>query len=556
MQHRFAPEFRAFRVKIHAMSEKNPIRIVTVDDLPLMRSGLRAFLSAYEEFSLVGEASNGEEAIQLCELLLPDVVVMDLKMPVMDGVAATRHICQRWPGVKVLALVSFRENELIDEALSAGVSGFVLKDMTADELAEHIRRVYQGRGSATRARQSPEHAEQLERLAQALETASTDRTRLAGILRSQLPSLFPGCQIEVRIFPNQSLLCYPAERPDSFPEGAWRWVQTRLESQVFLFGETLPWGGMIPGKGQLLLAPLLSLSGRPQGGIGLLQQGSELDLWELLAFVKQLAIKISQAVEKGHLAEPTGRGQRMDQELANAGKIQSGILPERPPLLRGWDLASHLEPALQTSGDFFDFIPLTNNNWGFVIADVSDKGMGAALFMALSSTLFRTYAAQYATLPSFVLSQVNERILSDTRSEMFVTAFYAVLEPNTGRLRYVNAGHNPPYLISSQKGKPFDRLRATGMALGVMEDTVWTQKIVKFSPGDVLLLYTDGITEAQDRAGQFYGEKRLQEVLRSLGSLPAQEIMEALLNDLRRFTGGAPQQDDVTLIVIRREPES
>ena len=181
--------------------------------------------------------------------------------------------------------------------------------------------------------------------------------------------------------------------------------------------------------------------------------------------------------------------------------------------------------------------------------------MGAALFMALSSTLFRTYATQYATLPSFALSQVNERILSDTRSEMFVTAFYAVLEPDTGRMRYVNAGHNPPYLISNQKGKPFDRLRATGMALGVMEETVWSQKVIKLSPGDVLLLYTDGITEAQDRTGRFYGDRRLQEVLRSVGNRPAQEILDALLEDLKMFMGGAPQQDDVTLIVIRRKPE-
>ena len=174
--------------------------------------------------------------------------------------------------------------------------------------------------------------------------------------------------------------------------------------------------------------------------------------------------------------------------------------------------------------------------------------------MALSSTLFRTYATQYATLPSFVISQVNERILSDTRSEMFVTAFYAILEPDTGRMRYVNAGHNPPYLISNQKGKPFDRLRATGMALGVMEGTVWNQKIVKFIPGDVLMLYTDGITEAQDRTGRFYGERRLQDVLRSLGNRPAQEILDAVLEDLEKFTRGAQQQDDVTMIVIRRKP--
>ena len=538
------------------MGEKNPIRLITADDLPLMRSGLRSFLTAYEEFSLVGEASNGEEAIQLCELLKPDIVLMDLKMPVMDGVTATRLIRQRWPKIKVLAMISFRDTELAQAALQAGAAAHALKDITADELAETIRRLHQKRRTAV-AKASPqiEQTEQLEQLAQAMDIASTDRTRLSGLLRSHLPGFFPGCQIELRLFPNQSLLCYPADHLDFLPDAAWRWLQSRAETLTFSPGEPVPWGGRLAVDGQLLLTPLISSSsGRSLGGLCILQHGTDTDLWERLTFVKNLAGHVSQAIDKGRYAELAPQKPRLDQELANAGKIQTGILPEKPPQLRGWEIASRLEPALQTSGDFYDFIPLANNHWGFLIADVSDKGMGAALFMALSSTLFRTYATQYATLPVFALSQVNERILSDTRSEMFVTAFYAVLEPETGRMRYVNAGHNPPYLISSQKGKPFDRLRATGMALGVMDDSVWQQKVVRFFPGDVLLLYTDGVTEAQNNAGNFYGEKRLQAVLRALGSRPANEILESILSDLKEFLGGSSQQDDVTLIVLRRKP--
>src|SRR5512136_3211071 len=131
------------------MGDKNSIRLVTADDLPLMRSGLRAFLTAYEEFSLVGEASNGEEALQLRELLKPDIVLMDLKMPVMDGVMATRLIRQRWPKIKVLALVSFRDTELVQAALDAGAAAHALKDVTADELAETIRRLHQKRRVST-----------------------------------------------------------------------------------------------------------------------------------------------------------------------------------------------------------------------------------------------------------------------------------------------------------------------------------------------------------------------------------------------------------------------
>jgi sigma-B regulation protein RsbU (phosphoserine phosphatase) len=196
-------------------------------------------------------------------------------------------------------------------------------------------------------------------------------------------------------------------------------------------------------------------------------------------------------------------------------------------------------------------ISLHNNHWGLVIADVSDKGMGAALFMALSSTLIRTYAKQYPTLPALSISTVNERILSDSRSGMFVTTFYAVLEPNTGRIRYVNAGHNPPILISSQKGKRVDRLQSTGMALGVMGEMIWKQKVTRLLPGDLLVMYTDGITDAQDPHGQFYGEQRLLQVIRRC-NCSAQETLEIILDDLDHFTGGMPQADDVTLLVVRR----
>ncbi len=221
------------------------------------------------------------------------------------------------------------------------------------------------------------------------------------------------------------------------------------------------------------------------------------------------------------------------------------------PRLPGWDFAARLEPALETSGDFFDIIPLANNHWGLVIADVSDKGMGAALFMALSSTLIRTYAIQYPTLPALSISTVNERILNDSRSGMFVTTFYAVLEPNSGRLRYVNAGHNPPLLISGARGKQVDRLRSTGMALGVMGDMIWKQKVTRMLPGDVLVMYTDGLTDSRNPYGHYYDEGRLQNIIRRAAN-SAQEILDAILEDLDAFTGGAARFDDVTLLVIRR----
>ena len=246
----------------------------------------------------------------------------------------------------------------------------------------------------------------------------------------------------------------------------------------------------------------------------------------------------------------------MARELVMAGKIQADILPEEPPTLPGWDIAIKLEPARETSGDFYDFIPLTSHKWGVAVADVTDKGMGAALFMALSSTLMRTYATRFPTLPALALNAVSARILSDTRGSTFVTAFYGVLEPLTGRLIYANAGHPPGYLIGKRHGEEFvERLRPTGMALGVSDAAQWKQKIVRFSPGDMLLLYTDGITEAQNREGVFFDEDRLLDVAIGKINSSACEVRDALLDELHRFVGNASRQDDIALVVIRRLPE-
>ncbi len=243
----------------------------------------------------------------------------------------------------------------------------------------------------------------------------------------------------------------------------------------------------------------------------------------------------------------------MAQELAMAGQIQANILPEKVPDLPGWDIAARLIPARETSGDFYDFIPVTDKNWGIVIADVADKGMGAALFMTLTSTLFRGLAARHPGLPGLTLESVNERILSDTRGSMFVTAFFGVLEPHTGRLRYANAGHPPPLLLKGQKGKPLDRLARTGMALGVQDDEHWKQKLVIFSPGDVLVLYTDGVIEAQNPHGRLFDFYRLQDAVQKVVGRSSKTILDAVLTEVHHFTEGAPAQDDTAILVIRRK---
>lgn len=240
-------------------------------------------------------------------------------------------------------------------------------------------------------------------------------------------------------------------------------------------------------------------------------------------------------------------------ELDMAARIQADILPAEAPVIPGWEFCAQLQPAHETSGDFYDFIPLAVHKWGLVVADVTDKGMGAALFMALSSTLIRNYANRFPTLPALTMNAVSERILSDTRGDMFVTAFFGILEPHTGRLTFANAGHPPGYLISQQRGKvSVDTLSITGMALGVEETARWKQKMVRFSPGDYLILYTDGITEAQNQYGEFFGNNRLIDAALAQIGKPPREMQAAIIDEVNRFMGNAPRQDDIAMVIIRR----
>jgi sigma-B regulation protein RsbU (phosphoserine phosphatase) len=249
--------------------------------------------------------------------------------------------------------------------------------------------------------------------------------------------------------------------------------------------------------------------------------------------------------------------ERMAQELSLAGEIQASFLPRELPALPGWQLAATLQPARQASGDFYDFVTLPDARVGIVMADVSDKGAGAALYMALSCTLFRTYARQYPTQPELVLSAVNRRLLKDCSACQFVTVFYGILDPATGTLIYSNAGHCPP--LHFRKDDPdVHELVRTGIPLGIFEDRRWEQETVQLDVGDVLVLYTDGITEAYRKVPWLFGEERLlgsvRATLDTAGSQrpSAQAIQDGILADVHRFVGGAPRSDDIALAILVR----
>ena len=245
--------------------------------------------------------------------------------------------------------------------------------------------------------------------------------------------------------------------------------------------------------------------------------------------------------------------QKMAQELALAGEVQEGFFPQELPDIAGWQLSMKMKSARETSGDFFDVIPLPRGYYGILMADVVDKGVAAALFMALSWSLIRTYAGDFPSHPEMVLTSVNQRILEDTTAQQFVTIFYAVLDPKSGRFVFANAGHSPPIVFNSQSGEILQRLEHTGKPLGLFEDEVWEQGEIELSPGDVVVVYTDGVSEAQNEQQEFFDESGLvASVQRHLGG-PAGDIAHGILSNVEEFIADAPQVDDIGIAVLMRD---
>jgi sigma-B regulation protein RsbU (phosphoserine phosphatase) len=275
----------------------------------------------------------------------------------------------------------------------------------------------------------------------------------------------------------------------------------------------------------------------------------------LLPAVQSLAAQVASALEGAKVHAHELAHESVNREMALAGEIQANFLPDAMPDVPGWQLAAMLEPARKTSGDFYDVIPLANGRLGIMIADVADKGMGAALFMALSRTLIRTYALEPQAEPGPVLAAANQRILADTHSGQFVTVFYATLDTASGELTYANAGHNPPYHLDGRDGGNLQELDRTGVPLGILDGASWQQRTVRLVPDDALLMYTDGITEAQDSEGGFFDEERLQGIARDDVGRSAAQLQDAVITAVRRFVGEAPQSDDITLFVVVRDAD-
>lgn len=241
--------------------------------------------------------------------------------------------------------------------------------------------------------------------------------------------------------------------------------------------------------------------------------------------------------------------ERLEHELDLARKLQQSILPQTFPDFPGASCAAHSRPARQVGGDFYDVFPLPGKRLGMVMADVSDKGMSAALYMALTRSLIRAEARHYLS-PREVLLSTNRLLMEMTQANMFVTVFYGVLKLGDQTLRYARAGHNYPLLFNPHS-QDCQALTGQGVALGILEQVELEEISVELGPDEVLVLYSDGITDANSSAGEFFGMERLGETIRAAGAASAQDVCDRIFERVDRFQAGAVQYDDMALLVVR-----
>ena len=271
-------------------------------------------------------------------------------------------------------------------------------------------------------------------------------------------------------------------------------------------------------------------------------------------------------IEEGKIAEVWGvgtaglklRGQRLEQEriererieqeLEVARRIQRASLPGEVPQLEGWEISPYYKPAREVGGDFYDFFELPNGRLGIVVGDATGKGVPAALVMANARSMLRA-VAQGSHSPGEVLRRVNEALVADIPTNMFVTCFYAILEPESANLSYANAGHDLPCL--HRTSGEAEELRATGMPLGLMPGMGYEEKETILKSGEAALFYSDGLVEAHDSKGEMFGFPRLRSLVSKYGE--ERSLGDSLLEVLHSFTGeGWEQEDDITLLTLRR----
>lgn len=265
-----------------------------------------------------------------------------------------------------------------------------------------------------------------------------------------------------------------------------------------------------------------------------------------------IATQSAQVVENARLMEEEKALEILQEELRLAREIQRNLLPKRPPDVTGYGISGLSEPAKRVGGDYFDFLSLGGNRLGLCLADVSGKGITAALLMSNVQATIRSQS-RLAPDAGACVSRSNDMLHASTDSDKFVTMFYGVLDTQTHRLEYCNAGHNPPVMLSGGNGAVL--LETGGPVLGVVPGFPYQRGEAEFRPGQTLLIYSDGFSEAMNQRLEEFTDERLRASAEANAELPPGRILEVLLHEVNEFCGDAPQADDMTIMAVQRSLE-
>ena len=302
----------------------------------------------------------------------------------------------------------------------------------------------------------------------------------------------------------------------------------------------------------ILCLPLIGNGGRLMGVIQVLNKKDQAGFDEADgSLLAGLSAHITVALERARLIEAYVEKERMEEALKLAHDIQMSMLPKVfPPFpeRHEFDIFAAIAPAKEVGGDFYDFLFIDEDRLCFAVGDVSGKGVPAALFMAVTKTLFKAIASRMGR-PSDILSRLNEEICRDNDSGMFVTLFCGILNNRTGQFDYSNGGHNLPYYLSRTGVQPLEK--TGGRVLGLVEKSVYGSGRLVLGPGETIFLYTDGVTEAMDATGNFFSDQRLEQFLAQAQSSPPRQLIEDLVKEVKVFSAQAPQSDDITALALR-----
>jgi sigma-B regulation protein RsbU (phosphoserine phosphatase) len=298
----------------------------------------------------------------------------------------------------------------------------------------------------------------------------------------------------------------------------------------------------------VLVVPLLC-KGNLIGVINLFNKkdpgGFTIDDQRLLSII---ASQSAQIIENARLYEEEKQLRQFEQDLEMARSIQNRLLPKASPAIDGFDIAGVSYTAREVGGDYFDFIDLGAGRWGIALGDVSGKGIAAALLMSNLQATLRNQVLSSASLVE-CMAKTNQFLYLNTESTQFATLFCGVLNSHSKVFDYVNAGHNYPFYLNAQG--EFAALAVGGLVLGMVPQFAYERGTVQFQPGEVMVIYSDGVTEAGDKLENFFGEPRLQELIYSHRKLPAAEIISKICAAVKEFTGPSRQDDDITLVVVK-----